>query len=476
MTIQLQSGSLEGLYGELSRRDGTDRSLNLSEIVVTENLIASLPNLVLRRSDATPAVVIVQDETDIRRAGVSIKPALERALRVAGCEVQAITLHDDRELHTRPNHIETVRATLRPGVTVVSLGSGTITDIAKHAVFEFESDEPLRQLTLIAVQTANSVVAYTSNQAVITFDKVKRTVPSRLADVLVLDPKILADCPSEFTLGGIGDAFVVASSFADYRLVSLLGLGRWEPLCWPLMEGPLEQFLACDPVLSDRSEAGMSTLALDLAACGLSLSLAGESAPVSGLEHVTSHTLDLSADHFHRPIGNHGSQCGLATIFTLLAYERLLALPELAFDIDSIDEDVERRRVQDAFGDMDEDGAAWQECWRDFSAKIQSWRDHSDAIAGFAQHWPERREELRKYVVTSAEYVTALAAAGHPLRFEEIPTGITEAQARWAFTNARLMRKRTSVADVLGFAGLWTAEFMDELFTNYHQLIAPYAS
>lgn len=475
MTLQLQPGCLEGLYAELSSRDGADRSLNLGEIVLAEDALESVPSLVLKGGDAA-TVVIVQDETDIRRAGVSIKPYLERALAASGCEVHPITLHDDKELHTRPSHIATVRAALRPGVKVVSLGSGTVTDIAKHAVFEFEADQPQHRLTLIAVQTANSVVAYTSNQAVITFDKVKRTVASRLPDVLVLDTRILADCPSDISLGGIGDTFVVASSFADYRLVNLLGLGRWEPLSWPLMERPLEQFLACDPVLADRSEAGMGTLALDLAACGLSLSLAGESAPVSGLEHVTSHTLDMSAAHFHRPIGNHGSQCGLATIFTLIAYERLLSLPELVLDVGSVDDEVERHRVQTAFGHLDEDGATWQECWRDYSAKIQSWRDHRDAIAGFVQHWPERREELRRYVVTPDEYVTALAATGHPLRFEQIPTGITEAQARWAFTNARLMRKRTSVADVLGFAGLWTPEFIEELFATYHHLIAPYTN
>lgn len=473
MSIQLQPGRLDNLYTDLNTMAGTDRSLNLIEIVLAEDAITFLPTIVLEGT-VSATVVIVQDETDIRRAGASLKPLVARALVAAGCDTRVVTLHDNTELHTRPTHIATVKAALAPGVRVVSLGSGTITDITKHAVFEFETEHPGDRLRLFAVQTANSVVAYTSNQAVITFDKVKRTLPSRLPDVLVLDTRILADCPSEYTLGGIGDAFVVASSFADYRLVSLLGLGRWEPLSWPLMEHPLEQFLARDPVLADRSEAGMGVLALDLAACGLSLSLAGESAPVSGLEHVTSHTLDMSAEHFHRPIGNHGSQCGLATIFTLIAYDRLLALPELMLDIDAIDEAAEQDRVRSAFGHLDEDGTAWQECWRDFAAKIRSWRDNRQAIGGFARNWLQHREDLRRFVAGPEAFVAALAATGHPLRFEEIPTGLTEAQARWAFTNSRLMRKRTSVADVLGFAGLWTPELIDDIFSTYHQLIAPY--
>jgi len=102
--------------------------------------------------------------------------------------------------------------------------------------------------------------------------------------------------------------------------------------------------------------------------------------------------------------------------------------------------------------------------------KIGAWRTHADEIKAFARDWDSHREELRAYTTTPSDYVAALAATGHPLRWEEIPTGITVEMASWAFANARYMRKRTSVADVLGFAGLWDRDLVATIIRTYEQL------
>lgn len=205
------------------------------------------------------------------------------------------------------------------------------------------------------------------------------------------------------------------------------------------------------------------------------MTLAGESAPLSGLEHVTSHTLDMAAGHHHRPTGNHGSQCALATILSLIAWQRLLSLDELTgLDDVVIDAGSRRQQVQSAFGPLDDDGDAWRECWHDVEAKIDAWTSHAAQIRAFAQHWPQMRQDLRGYLASPRDFVAALAATGHPLTWTGIPTGITAEQARWAFGNAHLMRKRTSVADVLAFAGLWTDDLIDDIFAEYLELIRLY--
>jgi len=376
-------------------------------------------------------------------------------------------------LHTELEPIATVQAKLVPGAVVVALGSGVIADITKHAVYGFEAGG--ERLNLIVAQTANSVCAFTSGMAVVTIDGVKRTLESRLPDILVLDTRVLADAPREYSEGGIGDASVSAVAFADYRLSYLLGMTRWEPMAWEVMAFSRSRFLACDEVLADVASIGAGATAIDLSACGFAMTVAGESAPLSGLEHVSSHTLDMVAEVQNRPIGSHGSQCALSSILSLIAWERLLELPELpAFDPAEIDEELWRGKVEAAFGWVDDTGAAWQECWSDFSTKIKAWKDHATGIGGVVGDWASASRGLRAYVTPPATYVAALAAAGHPLRWEDIPTDLTEAAARWAFTNAHLMRKRTSVADVLAFAGLWTEEFIDGVFETYRDLIAQY--
>jgi hypothetical protein len=53
------------------------------------------------------------------------------------------------------------------------------------------------------------------------------------------------------------------------------------------------------------------------------------------------------------------------------------------------------------------------------------------------------------------------------LRFDEIKPGIPDEQALFAFTHARLMRKRLSVADFLAFTGLWTPQLARTLFDRF---------
>lgn len=51
-----------------------------------------------------------------------------------------------------------------------------------------------------------------------------------------------------------------------------------------------------------------------------------------------------------------------------------------------------------------------------------------------------------------------------------MPPGLSRAEVRWAFTHARLMRRRLSVADLLGFLGLWTDELVDRVFARFDEL------
>lgn len=473
MSLTLHSGKLDQFYAAATALSGADRQLELSDILLAPDALDSAVAFAL--GGRPPGrVLLVQDDTPILRDGQAVKPLVAAMFTASGCEVHTMVVSDPHGVHTTTEHIDAVAAWLEPSDIVVALGSGTIADITKHAVYSFEQANTDTTIRLVVIQTANSVCAYTSGLAVVTSDGVKRTVTSRLPDALLLDTRLLSDAPLPYTLGGIGDASVAAASFADYRLVALLGIGRWEPLSWSLMLPSRTRFLECDPRLADRGDEGAGTLAMDLAACGLAMTFAGESAPLSGLEHVTSHMLDMAADQYGRPVGNHGSQCALATVLTLIAYDKLLQLDRLDLDPDRINPEVARRLVQETFGGIDSSGRAWQECWADYSEKLATWKKHRQAILAFKENWATHRADLAQYVASPAEFIAALAAGGHPLRFADIPTGLDDAQARWAFTGALLMRKRTSVADLLAFAGLWNDQFVDDVFTTYYSLIQSY--
>ena len=184
-SIALNPGDLATFYARVSEMSGRDRTLDLSTIRIGERLLDD-PVAAISPGGAAPGeLILVCDGTEILRDQEAVKPMVVAALQAAGTDCTVITLaaSDGHELHTTPDQIATVREHLRVDVAVVVLGSGTVTDVTKHAVYEFERETGNR-LSLTVIQTANSVCAFTSGLAVVTTGGVKRTVPSRLPDRL----------------------------------------------------------------------------------------------------------------------------------------------------------------------------------------------------------------------------------------------------------------------------------------------------
>lgn len=472
-SVPLVMDDLPGFYARVSEATGANHTYPLRRIVTAPDAWTALPEVLADTTCEVERVLVVEDETEILRDGEPLKPAVAALLADCGVPVEVLVLTGDEELHTSAEHIATVRAALEPATAVLALGSGTIADITKHAVFGFEQEHPEAPLHLVSLQTANSVCAFTSELAVVTTDGVKRTLPSRLPDILVLDTTVLTQAPRAYTLGGIGDASVAAVSLADYRLASALGMGRWEPAAALVLRDVRDDFLAGDPRLADPGVEGAEAIARALGACGFAMSMAGESAPVSGLEHITSHMLDMAAVHGRRPIGNHGMQCGVASALVLIAFDHLLEQVDVgAAPLDALVPDRERERadVVETFAAIDPSGRAGEECWRDYATKLDAWERAQPTVAAFVEDWPRHRQELRQHLSDPGTFMSALHATGHPLDFEEIPPGLSFEEVRWAFANARKMRKRWSVADLLSVLGVWDEAFVDDVFATFFAL------
>ncbi len=140
-------------------------------------------------------------------------------------------------------------------------------------------------------------------------------------------------------------------------------MGTFEPAAAVAVDKVRSAFLQGDPLLADRGPQGAERLALNLAVCGLGMTVAGESAPLSGLEHVTSHMLDMGAGHFGREIGNHGQRCALATILSPLVFRHLIDDVDITGTEPSFPDDEEAYpAVAGAFNSIDPSGAATAEC------------------------------------------------------------------------------------------------------------------
>ena len=407
-------------------------------------------------------LVVVMDETPMIRQGESLKDLLLTTLQKEGWQTQVTWMRGDEsgQVHTDMLHIREVQASLSPGCSVLSVGSGVVTDIAKHGCFLYQQ-ETGESIPYVVYQTANSVSAYTSNMSPTFVDGVKRTLDSRYPDALICDLETLRDAPAAYTAGGVGDMLAVFVSFPDWYLAHCLGMDATYSELAKNLVGPLDEILLehAEGIRNGEMES-VAILAKIIALGGLAMSLSHATTPMSGFEHVMSHVLDLQAEIEHAPLTVHGSQVALATLAGTEMYHRLLSdFDPAAIKIEECfpSPEVMKERIFSNFGTIDPSGKAAAECWADYQLKLEKWHAHIEDFEEVLNDWAALRTELLKETRSAQVILEILQQAGAPVRWSQLTPPIDEDRARFAFMNASLMRKRLTLGDMLIFTS-WDRE------------------
>lgn len=442
--------------------DGRLHPIAMHAVVIGSDVLPTLPDAV---ADVTSgrSVVLLVDRTPMARGGADLKVAVHDLL-AARYDVRRVELGvPGRELHADEEAVaEATRAVVGADAVVV-VGSGTITDIAKAAT----TGEP--RTPLLAVQTAASVNGFADGLSVLLRDGAKRTTPTRWPDVLIVDLEVLVAAPPAMNVAGLGDLLAVFTAPADWYLADLFGMDTsYHPVPAALCRERVRRLLADADGIADGDPAALAELARLLTLSGISMGIAGTTAPSSGAEHVTSHLVDMAREQRGTPLALHGAQVGVATIPTAVAWSVLLDEVDLgvveggmypsADDMEPI--------VRSAFASIDASGRVGTECWRDYERKLAAWHGNRDRVAQVMSEWPMHRHRLAGLVAAPADLAAALTAAQAPARFAELDPPVEADLARWAVTHARLMRNRFSVADLLAFTGRWTDGLVESLFTR----------
>jgi glycerol-1-phosphate dehydrogenase [NAD(P)+] len=408
------------------------------------------------------SLIVVMDETQMRRDGGDLKSQALYMLREDGWQVQLCILPADEsgQVHTDMPHIQKVQENLSSGCSVLSIGSGVVTDIAKHGCFLYQQ-ETGEKFPFVVYQTANSVSAYTSNMAPTFVDGVKRTLDSRYPDALICDLETLRDAPMEMTVGGVGDMLAVFVSFPDWYLAHCLGMDSTYSELAKNLVGPLDELLLehAEGICSGKMES-VAMLAKIIALGGLAMSLSHATTPMSGFEHVMSHVLDLQAEMVHAPLAVHGSQVALATMAGAEMYCSFLSgFDPLSVQLDHCypTPDSMKSRIESSFAEIDSTGKAGAECWADYRQKLEKWHAHRKDFEFVLKEWDSIRTLLEAETRPPETIRQILQAVGAPTRWSQLTPPIDEKTARYAFMYASLMRKRMTLGDLLIFTG-WDRE------------------
>jgi glycerol-1-phosphate dehydrogenase [NAD(P)+] len=470
MTLRFDPEGIERFKAEIRGIPGypAGENLPIREMIFESGALWRLPDLLLMAGmKAGQPLSVVMDRTPMKREGVDLKSLILEQLKNAGWQVDVIWLESDntRQVHTDFSQINYVKARLQANSGVLSVGSGTVTDIAKHACHVYQQENSIAPLPFVVYQTANSVSAYTSNMAPTFVDGVKRTLPSRYPDVLVCDLETLRDAPQAMTVAGVGDLLAAFGSYADWWLAYRLGLDNSYTEFAQTLMGPLDEiFLEQADAIKAGTLESTSVLAKLIALAGLAMSLSHATAPLSGYEHVTSHVLDLIAEQAQRPLAQHGTQVALATRLTTSAYQIFLD----EFEPEEVNlqncyptEAQMRERLEASFNSLDPSGRVAAECWTEYKIKLEAWHAQRAVFEDAIHHWPDIHTQLRALAKPPELAARILRAVASPLRFTELTPPPPAADVRFAFTNAPLIRHRFTLGDLLVFLNwdqekLWT--------------------
>jgi glycerol-1-phosphate dehydrogenase [NAD(P)+] len=400
-------------------------------------------------------VIVLTDATPMRRGAVDLKSDVVRRLSSA-FDVRHVVLGADRtELHADERALTEANEAVRGAGCVVTVGSGTITDIGKEATHRVAG------IPLVVVQTAVSVNAFSDDMAVLLRDGVKRTVPSRWPDALIVDLQVIADAPPEMTRAGYGELMAMFTAPADWYLATAIGMDdTFDPGVVDLFRDGGPALLEAAPLIARGDRDALGTLARLMTLSGIAMGVAGRTAPLSGTEHLISHLIDMAAEHAGTPLAFHGAQVGAAATVVARIWASVLASFDpspLLTDRSVPDDEHMERRVRSAFLSLDPSGRVADECWRDYRRKLERWRVADDAVAGFARDWPRHRAALSRLVAPPGVIADALATAGAVDSFADLRPPVSTDVVRWAVLDGHLMRDRFTVADLCHLAGAWEA-------------------
>ena len=349
---------------------------------------------------------------------------------------------------------------------LVAVGSGTVTDIGKVVA-------ATHGFGYVVVQTANSVNGFADDRSVLLVNGVKRTSLSTWPDALIADIDVLAEAPVEMNAAGLGDLSAMFTAPADWYLATSLGMDdSYSPSAVALAREQGPALLEAARLVPDADRTALSQVAATLTLSGISMGIAGTTAPCSGMEHAVSHLLEMAAVAGGRKAALHGSQVGVSTVVAGLLWRRVLE--ELADDglsrVQVPDALEAETAVRKAFAGIDPSGAMAAECWRDYEAKLGRWARSGELIELAAGRWRSHDRALRDLLVGPEVLVAALHDGGAPVQFSELTPPVDGEAARWAVANCRFLRNRLSVADMALFLGIWGELLVDALLEDAAEL------
>ena len=328
---------------------------------------------------------------------------------------------------------------------VIGLGAGTLSDLAKQA-------GTLNKIPCVLFPTAASMNGYTSGIVALKVRGLKRTLTCTPALGVFADPEVVATAPQRMVAAGVADFLSKCSSNTDWQVSHHLRDVFFTDRPRKLVGDVQDRIFDNAGAIGAGNPAAIGIAMEALLTSGFGMIIAGSSAPASGGEHLISHFIDMKHALEGIPNDLHGLQVGVATIYTLGLWEKILALDPNTIDIDACiaAQPTEAQIKEWVFEDWGEKVGA--EVWPQWLEKQLDTDGLRHEITLFKNRLPEIRTDLETDFRPPQKVSNCIAACGGPVTAEDLyaPAEVFH----HAKGRARYLRNRFTVLDLAAELGL----------------------
>lgn len=327
----------------------------------------------------------------------------------------------------------------------VAIGSGTVSDLAKSAGSK-------QKKPVLLYPTAASMNGYTSGIVALKIRGLKSTLPCNPATGVFADPEVAATAPQRMTAAGVADFLSKCSSASDWRAGHMLRGGYFCSRPREFNEGIQEQLFANAPAIGRGDPTGLKLVLDALLLSGFGMVVAGSSAPASGGEHLISHYLDMKHALYGTPNDLHGTQVGVATVYTLSLWERVLAIDTRTLDIAALADSHPSEEVIHTWIVEDWGPQVGEEVWKQWRQKALGKKELRAELERLKEMLPELRAALSLDLQPAAIVARCIEESGGPTAPEGLTAPVEE--FRKAQTRSRFIRNRVTILDIAAELGI----------------------
>ena len=202
---------------------------------------------------------------------------------------------------------------------MIGIGTGSITDMTRYSSYKLG-------LPCFTVATGAPMDGFSASVGIMNVNNLKATMQAHSTEVIIGDTDVLKTAPYRMTIAGFADLIGKLNALNDWRLEVLVTGAHYCKKIDELVTAYVNDILSKADLLKARDPEAIGNVMNALLLTGATISLYGNSRPISGAEHHMSHYWEVLGEQRGQQYAMHGEQVAVGTVMALSAAEELSRL------------------------------------------------------------------------------------------------------------------------------------------------------